>query len=161
VRYVKTARKILIPTAILCAIFLIGGMAYSLLSSGEEVKTVAPKKVDQGQDATIRDIKPHKPNPNSPASVALYMLQESAPAGSNAGASVKTVPTAACTISVTYNDGPSQDSGLVSKTADDFGVVGWTWTVPPATPEGKYPVKVTCVYNGRSAVGIQDLVVTR
>lgn len=158
-RLLKTVRKILVPTAAICAIFLIGGMAYSLLSGGD-VKTPAPVKKAQTEDVGTSDIKPTKPGPNAPASVALYMLQESVSAGSNAGASVKTVPTASCSIGVTYNGAAGSDSGLTPKTADDFGVVGWTWTVPAGVPAGKWPVKVTCVYNGRSAVGIADLLVT-
>jgi hypothetical protein len=85
------------------------------------------------------------------------MLTSPEAPGDNVSMSVKTVPTSTCTIRVEYNKIPSTDSGLVAKTADEFGIVSWTWTVGEDVPLGTWPAKVTCVYNGRSAVVQGDL----
>jgi hypothetical protein len=60
---------------------------------------------------------------------------------------------------VEYNDVPSADSGLKPKTADDFGIVSWAWTVEATTPVGEWPVDVTCVFNDQSAMVRGKLVV--
>ncbi len=70
----------------------------------------------------------------------------------NASIIIRTNAGSKCVIAVVYDKTASSDSGLGSKTADEYGIASWTWTVESSVPIGKWPVKVTCVYNGRSAV---------
>jgi hypothetical protein len=49
------------------------------------------------------------------------------------------------------------DPGLVKKTADEYGMVSWTWGVSRSVPVGKWPVTVTCAIGKHSGVVIGDL----
>ena len=65
-------------------------------------------------------------------------------------------------FTVTYPSGKAvkgRFSGLVKKIADEFGVVTWAWTVPAGTPQGTWPVNVSCKNKKYSAVVSSDLVV--
>jgi len=106
-------------------------------------------------------IKRAKPDPNNPSSASIQMFTSSVAPGSNASITVRTNPEAKCTIKVEYNKVPSTDSGLVPKVADEYGIVSWAWTVEEEVPLGKWPVKVTCVHNKRSAVVQGDLMVVK
>jgi hypothetical protein len=71
------------------------------------------------------------------------------------------LPGSKCTISVAYSDVPSKDSGLTPRTADNYGVVTWAWTVEPAAAVGTWPVKVTCALGTKSAFVQGDLQVIK
>jgi hypothetical protein len=92
---------------------------------------------------------------------ALQALTSPVKAGQNSSVNVKTNATSTCTINVSYNNVASKDSGLTPKVADAYGNVSWSWTVDPTAPVGSWPVKVTCVYRGRSAVVIGNLQVIK
>lgn len=64
--------------------------------------------------------------------------------GETAIAKAKTVPSADCTITVTYSSNPSAADGLGPKAADGAGDVAWWWTIEPTAPLGSWPVEVTC-----------------
>ncbi|HSG84839.1 MAG TPA: DUF3179 domain-containing (seleno)protein [Candidatus Limnocylindrales bacterium] len=53
-------------------------------------------------------------------------------------------PGATCGISVVYGPGPRKAAGLQTRPTDTAGYVRWLWTVDPATPQGSWPVIVTC-----------------
>lgn len=101
------------------------------------------------------------PNPNAKASAAIEMLTSPVTPGMNASVNVKTNANADCTVSVIYDKITSKDSGLAPKTADEFGIISWTWTVDSTAPYGTWPVKVTCTINKQSAVVQGDLVVAK
>jgi hypothetical protein len=61
-----------------------------------------------------------------------------------ATANAITAASSSCTIVVTYNSGVSQAQGLGPKTANEAGVVLWTWQIGGNTAFGTYPVDVTC-----------------
>lgn len=98
---------------------------------------------------------------NVPQSASVQLLTSPVVPGSNASITIKTNPGSICTISVVYDKTTSTDSGLIAKKANDFGVVTWAWTVEPAVPIGKWPVKVTCELDKKMAVVIGDLVVAK
>ena len=132
-----------------------GGVAY-VYFSGDEPKPSAAQQ-NSSQDSTYSMPKPSKPSPNAQIGASIQSLNTPAKAGTNSSVTVKTLAGADCTISVTYNNVPSKDSGLIARRANDFGIVTWSWTVDVSAPAGKWPVKVTCTYNNRSAVVIGDL----
>ena len=138
-------------------IAVLAGVAYVYFSGKTPAK---PASADKPADI-YPAIKPKVPSPSAPASAAIESLLTPVSLGSNTSVSVKTVPTAKCTISVTYNEVPSKDSGLSPKTADVYGNVVWSWTVEKTAPLGTWPVKVTCVYNKKSAVVIGNLQVVK
>lgn len=75
--------------------------------------------------------------------------------GDDASLAVQTAANASCTIAVRYKTGLSKATGLVPKTSDSAGKVGWTWRVSSGATPGKWPITVTC-----SAGGSQSTLVT-
>lgn len=135
-----------------------GGIAYAWytgqhIPAGQvaEELPASPKKVD---------VKPVAVDPKAAVGVSVQSINAAAP-GENAAINIRTYPEAECTIVVEYNKVPAKDSGLVKKNADEYGAVSWTWTVDPAAPLGKWPVKVTCAHHGKSGVVQGDLEVTK
>jgi hypothetical protein len=106
-------------------------------------------------------IKHVAPAANAKVGASVQTITSPVAPGDNASITIKTTPTASCTITVVYNKIASKDSGLTQKVADDYGVVSWTWTVGGATPLGIWPATVTCVYGKNSAVVQGDLRVTK
>jgi hypothetical protein len=157
---VRTIRNIAITVVVLLVLF--GGAAVGYLYfMGNSTDT----KADQAPIAPPPETglpKPTKPAPNAPEQASIEVLTSPVPVGSNASASVKTNAGSTCSISVTYNNVPSKDSGLVPRNSDDYGNVTWSWTVDKTAPVGTWPVKITCVYNisKKSAVVVGNLQVT-
>lgn len=70
--------------------------------------------------------------------LSLQIVSVTSPvkAGAYATLNAKTVPNAQCSITVYYNSGPSQASGLTSQNANSNGDVQWTWKVGINTSTG-------------------------
>ena len=79
--------------------------------------------------------------------------------GSNASITIRTNPAAVCTISVKQAEAKMEDSGLSKKTADEFGMLSWAWTVKPTDPVGKWPINITCKNKKYSAVVVSEVLV--
>ena len=103
--------------------------------------------------------KPVKPDPKTPVGVSVNVLTSPIKPGSNASITIKTKPLAACSIRVEYDKQASTDGGLVPKSADDYGVATWAWTVEPTRPKGAWPVDVTCAEDGKSGYVRGNLVI--
>ena len=155
----KTVRNTLIAVVSLIALFLGSGVAYVWYSGRTPVKQPGPVSTKSTEPSALP--KPSLPGPNAPEQAALQALTSPVKAGENSSINVKTNATSTCTINVSYNNVPSKDSGLTPKIADDYGNVSWSWTVASTAPAGTWPVKVTCVYHGRSAVVIGNLQVVK
>lgn len=153
----KTARNIAISAFVMLILLASAGVAYTYFFGPSASEVVTPKAVAEVQPLP----KPAVPADNAPEGVAIGAFTTPVKPGDNASMQVHTQPTSTCTISITYNGVVATDSGLLSKTADDYGTVGWSWTVPVSTPEGKWPVKVTCTYHGRSGVYQAELEVSK
>lgn len=153
----KTLGKAALAMLVLLLIAATTGVGYVWYSGQQEtvIATEAPVP------AKRQEIKPAKVAENAPVGVAIQMLTSPVIPGSNAAMTVRTTPKASCQIKVEYNKVASTDSGLVTKQADEFGIVGWSWTVPAGAPLGKWPATVTCSFNKKSAVVVGDLEVVR
>lgn len=157
-RIAKVLRNISISILALLVLATMAGLIYTWVMGQTK-----PPEV-QVQDITPKDSKPPivehvKPAENVPVGVSIQSMTTPITPGSNVTVIIKTRPLATCTITAVYNKVASRDSGLVAKTADDFGMVSWTWTVEESVPVGKWPVTVTCSYGKKSGVVIGDLVV--
>jgi beta-lactamase superfamily II metal-dependent hydrolase len=76
-------------------------------------------------------------------SLAVVSLTSPVSPGTTARLTIKTMPGAACTITVYYKSGPSQAAGLGSQNADDNGVATWQWRVGAGTTPGIWRIVVT------------------
>jgi hypothetical protein len=159
VRILKTIRNILISIVVLVLLVVGGGVGYTWYVGKYETPppaaTAAPVAPTPAPVVT-----PTKPAANAKESASIQMLSSPVLPGANATVTVKTNAGSKCTIAVVYDKTPSTDSGLAQKVADEFGIVSWTWTVESTVPLGKWPVKITCLYNDQSAVVVGDLVVS-
>lgn len=155
-RIPKTAVYTTVSVLALLLLFVGGGLAY-VWYTGQNTPEVATVDSTPTADTSERRITPTKPAANAQASASVQMLTTPVAPGENASISVKTVATSTCSIKVEYNNVPGIDSGLITKTADEFGIISWTWTVDASAPQGTWPVTVTCTYNGRAAVVRGDL----
>jgi hypothetical protein len=158
-RVVTFIRNTLISVGVLLVVFVGGGIAYTWYMG--EYGAAAPEAIAAPVQATPAPvITARKPSPDAKESAVIQMLTSPVTPGTNASVTVKTNAESECTIVVEYNKVASTDSGLKPKVADEFGMVTWAWTVEESVPLGKWPVKITCVYNDQSAVVQGDLVVT-
>lgn len=83
-----------------------------------------------------------------PLQVRLVSLTSPVSPGGDATVTVQTAPGVLCLITVRYKSGPSKARGLVPKTADNRGIVTWTWQVGTGTTPGLWPIIVTCSAGG-------------
>jgi hypothetical protein len=151
----RTLRNIVLSIIVLLIIFIGGGVAYLLLAGNDAPPQPTTPPANVAPQTNLP--KPHKPAPNAPVGVSIQSLITPVAPGENSTVTIKTLSSAACTITVTYNNVASKDSGLIPKVADDYGIASWSWTVDKTAPAGKWPVKVTCEYNKKSGMAIGDL----
>lgn len=57
---------------------------------------------------------------------------------------ILTNPRVICSIAVFYKSGRSRAAGLGPKTADDHGLITWTWMIGTRTTPGEWPIVVEC-----------------
>lgn len=155
----KTVRQALISSAVLL-LLMIGAMAGYIWYSGQGGPAI--QAVDQSaKGATNSPIKPSAPAKDAQESAAVQFITLPVVPCENAMITVKTLPGSSCKIEAVYNNVPAKDSGLITRIANEYGAVSWTWTVPTSTPLGSWPVTTTCSYNGKTAVVVADLVVAK
>jgi hypothetical protein len=139
----KTVRNVVLSALILLALFVGAGVTYVRFMGNDDQ---APQSQTAPPPPKLSLPTPHKPNPKNPVGVSLQSLYTPIKAGQNTSITIKTTPTAKCTIKVTYDGHASADSGLAAKNADEYGMATWSWTVEKSVPPGKWPVAVTCTY---------------
>lgn len=144
-------RNIFIWSVVLLAIIILLAIAYIWYLGQQKPPSSSIQPVPKAPSAP-KLLAPHKPKPDAVVGVSVQSLTTPIAPGANAAMMVHTNPEAKCTISVIYDKTPSTDSGLVAKVADEYGMVDWTWTVPPSAPLGKWPVRVTCANTAKSGV---------
>lgn len=152
---IRRIRNIALSVVILLVITVGAGIGYTWYMGRNTVVQVPSYQVTE----SVSEIKHIKPAANVPQSASIQSLSSPVIPGQNALVIAKTKPDSTCVISVIYDKTASIDSGLKQKTADEFGMVSWSWTVDAAAPFGKWPVKITCTHNKLSAVVIGDLIV--
>lgn len=146
--------------ALALGVMLLGaGAAYTYFLGTAAAEETPPEEINEQRYHEV-SFEAEDPAPGSMVGVAIQSFTSPVMPGSNATLGVRTLRSALCDISVEYDEVPSQDSGLMPKAADRFGMVSWTWTVEPGAPVGKWPVEVTCSFEEQSGVMKTDLVVS-
>jgi hypothetical protein len=151
----KTVRNVVISIIVLLLLIAAAGVAYVRYAGGNSQQADSSKIAPPPPKPTLP--KPSEPNPKAPVGVSVQSLFTPVKAGQNTSITIRTTPTAKCTIKVTYGGKPSADSGLMAKKADDYGMATWSWTVERSAPAGKWPIGVTCAYGKRSGFVQTDL----
>lgn len=154
----ESLRRTMTVTIVLAFVLMAGGAGYTWYMGEQKTAAITPEEPVPSRRI---DIKPVKQDPNANVGVSVQMLSSPVQPGQNASISVRTNQLANCTIAVKYGEVLSTDSGLTKKTADDYGTVSWSWTVPATAPEGKAAVKVDCANKSKSGSVTGDLIVKK
>ena len=144
----KTGHKIVFTTLVLLVMIFIGGFVY-VYYSDQSTNVVSLKKAAP----VYAPLPPPTPSSaNAPEGVVVESLDTPVAAGANTSMIINSNNGSLCTITVSYNGVVSKDSGLMPKTADGYGNVTWSWTVPLSAPSGTWPIVVSCSFHGRQGV---------
>lgn len=141
-RHRRFAVGITVTILIIVSIWLLIGIAYIWYMG--QYKPVQPAALPEKTVSKPVETPAPTTTPTGPVGVASQVFTNSVVQGGNASLTIRTRPEAACSITVTYDDRKSTDTGLLPKTADEFGTAQWTWTVESSRPVGTWPVEVTC-----------------
>jgi len=152
-----TIRRTLIGLTTLILLAIVGGAGYTWYM-GEQ--NLMASNIEKPMPSRRVEIRPVRQDPNANVGVAIQMLTSPVTPGDNASVTVRTNQRANCNITVTYNDVKSTDSGLMAKTADDFGMASWSWKVEPSAPAGTWPVDITCATKKKSGMVRGDLTIS-
>ena len=148
-----------ISIMVLLILVLGAGVVYTWYM-GQDTSSAAPPPEPVVSAVPPSAAKSRIPGPDAKASASIQQLTSPVAPGDTVDVYVRSNPTATCKIAVEYNKVPSTDAGLIEKATDEFGMVGWKWTVEKTTPHGKWPVTVTCSLDEqRTAVVVGDLLV--
>lgn len=155
-------RNAIVGIFVVALLLVGGGFAYTYFLGPDGTQT-ADAVQQPARNEPRKVAEPPKQNPDAPIGASVQTLTSPVAPGSNASLAVRTGQLAKCKVSVVYGSVSSTDSGLLPKTADEFGSVSWSWTVGAEVPEGKYPVKVDCANaaGSKSAFVQADLVVAK
>ena len=151
----KKRNKIIIALVINILVLIIIGLllvVWYIWQSGQKTVEVEPLPAVKQQV-----IEKPKADPTGPVGVSTQVFTSPVQQGANVSLAIRTRAEAACSITVTYDKEKSNDAGLLPKTADEFGVVQWTWTVESSRPVGKWPVDITCGLGKESGYHKEEL----
>ena len=153
----KLVRFVIIGSTTLILLAVGSGILYTWYVGQQDNS----KSIAKPQAANKRlSVKRPKVSQIAPVGVSLQSISNPVSIAENSVISIQTNPLAKCTIVVNYGEEAiSVDSGLKPKTADDFGVVSWSWTIEPNVARGNYKVETTCKNKKNSGVLISEFTV--
>lgn len=154
----KRVVKIVVVCAVLLTAMVAAGAGY-VYYTGRNSPVPAPASVPSSPPPAQPFMKPTPPSENVPASVATQSMTPVVAPGGTAELTIRTVPTAVCSIGLSYNSQPVTNPAFVNQTADPYGIVMWRWQVDSTAPRGTWPTQVKCTYRDRSAMGGANLVI--
>lgn len=157
-RILRTVRNVAISIVVLTVVAAGAGVSY-IWYTGQEASAVTAV-AELPQPVVQQAAKHPLPSTDAKASASIQQMTSPVAPGNEVSLHVRSNPTAVCKVAVEYNKVPSNDAAFTDKTADEFGMVDWRWSVPATAPKGKWPVTVTCSLDeARSAVVTGDLIV--
>ncbi len=114
--------------------------------------TAEPASEPTIEPAAEPTLEPTAAPSEAPATMFIEIVSYTNPAhkGSRVSLSAKTLPGAACEITVHLKSGPSQASGLEPRAADANGEVTWSWKVAANTSAGEWSISVSASKDGQS-----------
>lgn len=163
----RVARRVKVGTvSIVSVVGAVGGLLFVLVwvQKPHAVPQLATSALAQPK---MPDLTSHAAGPNVPIGSSVQALSSPVAPGSNAYVTLRTTEGAVCSIKVVHLD-PYQkelarvaDSGLADKTADDYGMVTWTWTMPPTAAIATWRADMYCKRGNKSTHSIGDIVVQK
>ncbi len=163
-RFMRRVRiGVVVPLAL---VVLIGGglFAWVWLQKPAEPKAATDTAAHQ---PVLPNLAAQKLAPNVPIGSSVQSITTPVTPGSNASVTLRTAEGAVCSIKVVHLD-PYQkelarvsDTGLADKTADAYGMVTWTWTMPPNAAIATWKADMYCKRDSQSTHSIGEIVVQR
>lgn len=148
----------------LLVITVVVGLIYVWLIGlqAKPLTTTTTQKTAQQNSLT-----PHKAPDNIQIGSSIQSLSSPISPGDNASLSVRTTEGAVCAVKIIHLDDTQKelarvnDSGLGDKTADEFGLVTWTWTMPSNAAIAKWTADVYCTRGDKSTHSVGELIVQK
>lgn len=160
-RGLRTLRNVAIAMLVLVIVI---GAVYLLISWLSKPKIAGNSVVKDTQQSPTMP-QPHRPPRDVPIGSSIQSLTTPVAPGGNVSLILRTTESAVCTIKVVHLDEQMRevarvtDGGLVDKTADEFGVVTWTWTMPAGAAQVTWHADITCQRDSKSTRSVGDIVV--
>lgn len=163
-RAARRLRNTLIAVIVLAMIA--GGIAVVLLWL---MKPQKPSVVDGESKPVINPMQIARPKVGPDVSIGstIQMISSPIAPGDNASVTLRTTERAICSIKV-YHLGPLaeeldavKDSGLTEKTADEFGMVTWTWTMPADAKLVTWKADIFCKRDSKTTRSVGEVAVER
>lgn len=135
----RLARRVVIAIVVMIFLFIIAGVIYAwyMGRNAKVIETAAPT-------TTTQKIEPYVPPADAAVAVVLQSITTPIAPGGTATVTIKTNPKAVCQITVKVGDKVFPDNALIPKTADEYGIIQWSWVVPGTSAPGKWSVEMTC-----------------
>lgn len=163
-RLIKSLRNLAIGVLVLA--LLIGGIYVALLWLNKP-QQISVEEPDATNKQNPNFVTPNKPPKDVAIGSSIQSISSPLSPGDNASLTLRTTESAVCTIKVVRLDTMLRevqrvtDSGLADKTADDFGIVTWTWSMPSNAGIGKWQADITCQRDSKSTRSIGEIVVQK
>lgn len=139
--------RIVVFVVVLIFIFVIAGMVYAWYASQNPEERVISTPVNIPKTK----VQTYEPSPDAPVAIVMQSLTTPIKAGGTAMMTIKTNPKAVCQITAKMGGSVYPDTGLIPKTADEYGVVGWSWAIPGNAPASTWPIEVTCANEAKKS----------
>lgn len=156
----RPVRTIILSAFGLLVLLLAAGVVYVKYTDSRSSPMPTATAQIPSQNSGV--VKPLPTAKNAPEGVSLDVITSPVARGTQATVEINTDSGSTCTMGIMFKQNiVSPITGVAPQATNAYGSVAWTWTLSNQTPLGTWPVKVTCVYRGRSGVVEGNLTVTK
>lgn len=154
----------MIIAVILLTITIAAGLFYVWLMGLQEKPSTTTSAPTTNKPSFLT---PHKLPDNVAIGSSIQSISSPVSPGDNASLTVRTTESAVCSVKIIHLDSSQKelarvtDSGLSDKTADEFGMLTWTWTMPSDAATAKWTADVYCSRGDKSTHSVGELVVQK
>lgn len=161
-RVVRRIRRTFLTVVLLALLIAIAALIYVWLFPPKPDPAMVP--IPKGPQVPA-DFTPTKFGENVPIGSAIQSITTPVNPGDNASIILRTTERSICSIAVVHIDDYGkkrrqlEDSGLIDKKADEYGVVSWTWTMPADAALAEWRANIYCKRDNMSTESIGRIVV--
>ena len=154
----------MIIVVILLIIAIAGGLIYVWLMGLQPKPSTTTTPTETTKPSFLT---PHKLPDDIDIGSSIQMLSSPVSPGDNASLSIRTTERAVCAVKIIRLDDYQKevarvtDSGLGDKTADEFGTVTWTWTMPADAALAKWTADIFCTRGTKSTHSVGQIIVQK
>ena len=163
----RALRRIRTMALVVGALTVVIGGSFAALLWLMKPQPVKPPVATTSAQEKAPDLTSQKFAADVPIGSAVQSITSPITPGSNASVTIRTTERAVCTIKVVrldpYNKELARvaDSGLSDKTADEFGMVTWTWTMPENAVIATWKADMFCQRDSKSTRSVGEIIVQK